>query len=42
MDNIPILNPDQISQIVKSYNNGLPYIMLPLVIAKQNGLDALL
>ena len=42
MDNIPMLNPDQLSQIVKSYNNGMPYIMLPIGIAKQNGLDALL
>ena len=36
MGNLPMLKPDQLIQIVKAYNNGLPDTMLHLGVSKQN------
>ena len=42
MENLPMLKPDQLSQIFKAYKNGLPDTMFSLVIANQDGLALLL
>ena len=42
MENLPVIKPGQLSQIIKAYKNGLPDPMFPLGISKQNGLAGLL
>ena len=42
MENLPMLKSDQLSQIVKAYNNSMPNTMFPIGISKQDRLAGLL